>query len=292
MDKKTNFNAWYVMIAVAGMLLLQAVFQQARQTEYLPYSQFKKYLEERKVGELLITETRITGTIKEPAAGEPGNFVTTRVDPAFAQELEKYGVEFRGGSDENFFTTLLSWVLPALLFFGLWFFLLRRMAAGGMGAGIGTPSFPLMMTPSLPGTRPVTKLHQPPPKVDSVPHSTSAWAMNGLIHARGVGVRIPSGPGRRFPLLSKDPIACQKTSRKTVPASGAHTVIRVRRDGHRRTCHISPTVSATTRPIIGVRRAERNVPTFNRSASGSAHQLRMTMKRAYRKRLAATVNQP
>jgi cell division protease FtsH len=135
MDKKTNFNAWYVMAAVLGMLLLQAVFQQARQTEYLPYSQFKKYLEERKVGELLITETRITGTIKEPAAGEPGNFVTTRVDPAFAQELEKYGVEFRGGSDENFFTTLLSWVLPALLFFGLWFFLLRRMAAGGMGAG-------------------------------------------------------------------------------------------------------------------------------------------------------------
>ena len=135
MDKKTNFNAWYVMIAVAGMLLLQAVFQQARQTEYLPYSQFKKYLEERKVGELLITESRITGTIKEPAAGEPGNFVTTRVDPAFAQELEKYGVEFRGGSDENFFTTLLSWVVPALLFFGLWFFLLRRMAAGGMGAG-------------------------------------------------------------------------------------------------------------------------------------------------------------
>jgi cell division protease FtsH len=135
MDKKTNFNAWYVMIAVAGMLLLQAVFQQARQTEYLPYSQFKKYLEERKVGDLLITETRISGTIKEPAAGEPGNFVTTRVDPAFAQELEQYGVEFRGGSDENFFTTLLSWVVPALLFFGLWFFLLRRMAAGGMGAG-------------------------------------------------------------------------------------------------------------------------------------------------------------
>jgi cell division protease FtsH len=135
MDKKTNFNAWYVMIAVAGMLLLQAVFQQARQTEYLPYSQFKKYLEDRKVGELVITESRITGTIKEPAAGEPGHFVTTRVDPAFAQELEKYGVEFRGGSDENFFTTLLSWVVPALLFFGLWFFLLRRMAAGGMGAG-------------------------------------------------------------------------------------------------------------------------------------------------------------
>jgi cell division protease FtsH len=135
MDKKTNFNAWYIVFAVLGMLVLQGIFQQARQTEYLPYSQFRQYLEQGKINDLLITESRITGTIKEPAQGEPGNFVTTRVDPAFAQELEKYGVEFRGGSDENFFTTLLSWVLPALLFFGLWFFLLRRMAAGGMGAG-------------------------------------------------------------------------------------------------------------------------------------------------------------
>ena len=57
------------------------------------------------------------------------------MDPAFAQELEKYGVQFRGGTDENFLTTLLSWVLPALIFFGLWIFLLRRMSMGGMGAG-------------------------------------------------------------------------------------------------------------------------------------------------------------
>jgi cell division protease FtsH len=135
MDKKTNFNAWYIVIAVLGMLVLQAVFQQAQQTEPLPYSQFREYLEQGRIDELLITETRITGEIKEPAEGEPSQFVTTRVDPDFAQELEQYGVEFRGGTDENFFTTLLSWVLPALIFFGIWIFLLRRMAAGGMGAG-------------------------------------------------------------------------------------------------------------------------------------------------------------
>jgi cell division protease FtsH len=135
MDKRANFNAWYVIIAVVGMLVLQAVFQQARETEYLPYSQFAKYLEDGKINDLLITESRITGNIKNPAQGEPSQFVTTRVDPAFAQELEKYGVTFRGGSDQNFFTTLLSWVLPALIFFGIWIFLLRRMAAGGMGAG-------------------------------------------------------------------------------------------------------------------------------------------------------------
>ena len=135
MDKKANFNAWYVVVAVLGMLLLQAIFQQAQQTEPLPYSQFRQYLEQGKIDDLLITETRITGKIKDPGEGEPSGFVTTRIDPAFAQELEKHGVTFRGGSDQNFFTTLLSWVLPALIFFGIWIFLLRRMAAGGMGAG-------------------------------------------------------------------------------------------------------------------------------------------------------------
>jgi cell division protease FtsH len=135
MDKKTHFNAWYIVIAVGGMLVLQAILQQAQQTEPLPYSQFRQYLEQGKIDDLLITETRITGKIKNPAEGEPSGFVTTRVDPAFAQELEKHGVTFRGGSDQNFFTTLLSWVLPALIFFGIWIFLLRRMAAGGMGAG-------------------------------------------------------------------------------------------------------------------------------------------------------------
>jgi cell division protease FtsH len=135
MDKKSHFNAWYVMIAILAILVVQAVFQEARQTEYLPYSQFTSYLQAGKVDELTITETRIIGTLKDASPGQPSQFVTTRVDPNFAAQLEKYGVKFKGGSDENFLTTLLSWVLPALIFFGIWIFLLRRMSMGGMGAG-------------------------------------------------------------------------------------------------------------------------------------------------------------
>jgi cell division protease FtsH len=135
MDNKTHFNAWYVMIAILAILIVQAVIQEARQTEYLPYSQFESDLKSGKVGDLTITETRIIGNLKNAEAGQPSHFVTTRVDPSFAAELEKYGVKFQGGSDQNFFTTLLSWVLPALIFFGIWIFLLKRMSLGGMGAG-------------------------------------------------------------------------------------------------------------------------------------------------------------
>ncbi|MGI9507876.1 MAG: ATP-dependent zinc metalloprotease FtsH [Geminicoccaceae bacterium] len=136
MDKKATFNLWYVIAAVLAWLFFQGLFQQATQTAPLAYSEFQQYLEDGRLDELLITESRIVGKIKDAKEGEPTQFVTTRLEPGFAEELEKYGVEFRGGSDENWFSTLLSWVLPALIFVGIWFFLMRRMSMGGLGGGL------------------------------------------------------------------------------------------------------------------------------------------------------------
>ncbi len=135
MDKKASFNAWYLIIAVLALVVIQGLWQESQRTEYLPYSQFESYLEGGRVDNLTITETRVLGELKDAQPGEPDSFVTTRVEPSFAEWLQQYGVEFRGGTDANFFSNLLSWVLPVVIFFGLWIFLLRRMAAGGMGAG-------------------------------------------------------------------------------------------------------------------------------------------------------------
>ncbi len=135
MDKKTSFNAWYLMVAVLLMVIVQGLWQESQQTEYLPYSEFETYLKDGKIDNLTITETKIIGKLKGAQAGQPDSFVTTRVSPEFAAQLQQYGVEFRGGSDSNFFSNLLSWVLPVLLFFGVWVFLLKRMSMGGMGAG-------------------------------------------------------------------------------------------------------------------------------------------------------------
>jgi cell division protease FtsH len=135
MDKKASFNAWYLIIAVLLLVVVQGLWQQAQRTEYLPYSEFETYLKDGKIDNLTITETKIIGELKGAQEGQPDSFVTTRVDPSFAEQLQQYGVEFRGGTDSNFFSNLLSWVLPAVIFFGIWIFLLRRMAAGGMGAG-------------------------------------------------------------------------------------------------------------------------------------------------------------
>jgi len=48
--------------------------------------------------------------------------------------LSKYGVRYTGVIENTFFRDLLSWVLPVLLFFGIWMFLFRNIAEKqGMG---------------------------------------------------------------------------------------------------------------------------------------------------------------
>jgi cell division protease FtsH len=136
MDKKTTFNLWYLIAAVLGWLVLQGVFQEASRTEPLAYSEFQQYLRDGRIDELVVTESRIVGQIKDAQAGEPDRFVTTRLEPSFADELEQYGVSYRGGTDQNWFSTLLSWILPALIFVGIWMFLIRRMSMGGLGGGL------------------------------------------------------------------------------------------------------------------------------------------------------------
>jgi cell division protease FtsH len=103
----------------------------------IPYSEFQDLLRNGKVAEIGISDRFIQGTLKEPLPGGQTRFATTRVDPEFAQELQPYGVKFTGQVENTFFRDLLSWVLPVLLFFGIWAYLARRMAAqGGFGGGL------------------------------------------------------------------------------------------------------------------------------------------------------------
>jgi len=135
-DRKTTINVIYAMLAVLGLLAVQAFIERAQEVERVEYSTFRQYLEQRRVDDLRVTEERITGEFVDPDEGDPTSFVTARVDPDFARQLEEAGVEFTGGSDDSVIGTIASWVLPILLFFGLWFFVVTRLANRMGGAGM------------------------------------------------------------------------------------------------------------------------------------------------------------
>lgn len=136
MDKKTQFNAWYIVIAFLGIFALQSLLANYLAIEVLPYSEFKSLLAEGKVDEVVVTETHIQGRLKDDGTGRAQQFVTNRVDPQIAAELSQYGAKFTGGTENTLFRDILSWVLPVLVFFGLWFVVIRKVIEKqGLGGG-------------------------------------------------------------------------------------------------------------------------------------------------------------
>src|SRR5215813_13868205 len=101
----------------------------------IPYSEYQQLLQQNKVESVGISDRTIQGTLKEPLSGGQKQFVTTRVDPEIAQQLEKYHVRFTGQIESTFLRDLLSWIMPVLMFFGVWWYLGKRMA-GGLGGGM------------------------------------------------------------------------------------------------------------------------------------------------------------
>src|SRR3954451_18281975 len=137
MDKNARFHLWYAIAAFLGLLLIQYVITTTQKIAPIPYSQFQQLLREGKIAEIGVSDRFIQGKLKEPLPDGKSQFVTTRVDPEFAQELQKSGVTYTGQIESTFLRDLLSWVLPVLLFFGVWTYLARRMAAqGGLGGGL------------------------------------------------------------------------------------------------------------------------------------------------------------
>jgi cell division protease FtsH len=134
MNKKTQLNLWYLGAALVVLLLFQ-IGSLATRYEQIPYSQFQTYLKEGKIEEVVIHQDRIEGKFKTPENGIT-NFITHRVDSDLAADLEKYNVKFRGASDSNLISTLLSWIVPTLIFFAVWAFFFRnfaqRQGLGGM----------------------------------------------------------------------------------------------------------------------------------------------------------------
>jgi cell division protease FtsH len=133
-NKQNQFNIGYII----AVFLIIAAFQLwlgAREIVAIPYSEFNTLLEQKQIAEVTVTDTRIEGKFATPRDGK-SYFTTNRVEPGIAKELEDAGVPFSGAPGANWLTTLLSWVLPMLLFFGLWMMVFRgfaeRQGIGGL----------------------------------------------------------------------------------------------------------------------------------------------------------------
>src|SRR2546430_10715866 len=136
MTQKT-FNIGYAIAAIFLVFIIQYAVSVANQIAPIPYSDFQRLLHEGKIATVGVSDRFIQGSLKEPLPSGQKHFVTTRVDPQFAGELDKYGVRYTGEIESTLLRDLLSWLMPMLLFVGLWWYLGRRFAESqGFGGGL------------------------------------------------------------------------------------------------------------------------------------------------------------
>ena len=127
MEKKTEYNIWYWVVAFVAVLFLQNAIAGWRSVAPINFSQFQTYLEDGKIESVTVGRDTISGRFTVPVEGK-NDFVTTIVDPSILQLIDKKGVEITGVPQNTFLGTLISWVAPALVFFGIWMLLFRKFA--------------------------------------------------------------------------------------------------------------------------------------------------------------------
>ena len=142
-DNRPNrrFGIINLVLIGFGVLLLVSSFlpnQGMQQVPRVPYSLFIDQVNDGAVKRAYITQDQIRYELSAPEEGAPPVLATTPIfDMDLPQRLESKGVEFAAAPPKkpNIFTTILSWVVPPLIFIlVLQFFARRSMGGGAQGA--------------------------------------------------------------------------------------------------------------------------------------------------------------
>ncbi len=137
MENKHKYNLTFFVFAVFAILFIHQVWDQQQTVTSVPYSELDSLLQQGKVKELSIRDQYIVGELKEPDKNGKTIVIANRVEPGLVKELSAYNVPFTREYENKFLANLLSWIVPALVFFGIWMLLFRKFIdkQGGLGGG-------------------------------------------------------------------------------------------------------------------------------------------------------------
>jgi cell division protease FtsH len=133
-----------ILLVVTGLFFLANLFLPqlfGPSIPQVPYSLFIHQVEDGDVARVSVGQNEIRYQVKQED-GQLGQILKTTpiFDLELPKKLEAKGVEFAAAPPpkNGWFTSILSWVIPPLIFVGIWQFFLNR---GGGGGAAGALSF-------------------------------------------------------------------------------------------------------------------------------------------------------
>jgi cell division protease FtsH len=138
--KKNQKLLFFLLTTFFLLLSLFLIERDLYRYDKVTYFEFKTLLREGKIQDVVIKKKEIYGKFLESAADTLSQIRKTPVkvgayfktvypdDPELFKLLEEKGINYEVKPDSNLWVTVLSWVLPFVLLFLFWIFLLRRFA--------------------------------------------------------------------------------------------------------------------------------------------------------------------
>jgi cell division protease FtsH len=135
--QEVQAHVWYWIAAFILLMLFQGWWAAREAVAPVAYSDFLQLVREHKLAAVQVEGSELLGELREPRPDGRRLVSTTAVPADLARELEAGGVRFTGVVPNHFWSNLLSWVLPTLIFFGFWRLAFRRYAQGlGVDGGL------------------------------------------------------------------------------------------------------------------------------------------------------------
>jgi cell division protease FtsH len=126
--RKRRIMIVYTVAAMIAVAIIQYFWASYSQIETIPYSQFEQLLNEDKIADVTVAADSIQGSLKQPLPDGKKSFFVVRVDPQIAEKLAAHGVTIKGAPSGGIIEMVLSWIIPAVIFYLIWMMLLRRVA--------------------------------------------------------------------------------------------------------------------------------------------------------------------
>jgi cell division protease FtsH len=123
---RAGASLWYglALLVVLGLVQMYYMAPAGRQ---IAYSEFKSMVQSGQVGEVVIGDQIIRGTLKSGGGADDKS-------RQLAEELQAKGVKFSGEAVNRWLPDVLGWILPLIFIVVLWGFFFRRM--GGPEGGV------------------------------------------------------------------------------------------------------------------------------------------------------------
>ena len=125
---------WMLLVGLLTMVSF-GLFSNVEDISAIPYSRFQSYLDAGKVKQVVVSGDTIRGTLNEAMPDGKTHFSTVAVPRDLAAALSKQNIEYSAVATGSVFGTLLSWIIPPLLFVGVWM-AMSRGGGGGMAGGL------------------------------------------------------------------------------------------------------------------------------------------------------------